>query len=68
LADRRQLLLRNLAFGAAVGGGIGLVQAVSGQARHDVAAVLGMTLGGALGGAVIFVLASALWLAIVRRI
>ena len=67
MADRRQQLARNLAFGAVVGGGIGLVQALSNPARTDPAALVGFVLGGALGGAVIFVLASALWGFIIGR-
>jgi hypothetical protein len=58
--------VRNLAFGAAVGAGIGLVQVVSSPSTLSAAAIAGVVLGGALGGAVVFVLASALWRMIVR--
>jgi len=63
---RRQQLVRNLAFGAVVGAGIGMVQAVSSPSTLSAAAIAGVVLGGALGGAVVFVLASALWRMIVR--
>lgn len=58
--DRRQLLARNLSFGGLVGAGIGLLQAYSKGEAADTGALLGHMIGGALGGAVLFVLASAI--------
>jgi hypothetical protein len=66
MGDRRQLLLRNLAFGAMVGAGIGLVGVLSSSAPFDITAAAGSVIGGALGGAVIFALAAALWRMVVR--
>jgi hypothetical protein len=62
--DRRQVLLKNLGFGAAFGAGIGLVQVISVQAAPNIGQLLGYALGGAIGGAILMVLTSAMlrWL------
>jgi hypothetical protein len=62
--DRRQLLFKNLLFGAVLGAGIGMLQVVSTQTTTTNAILLGHVIGGALGGAVLVLLASTIlrWL------
>jgi hypothetical protein len=56
--DRQRLLGRNLAFGAVLGVGIGVLQVVSTQAAPTNGALLGAAIGGAAGGAILVVLVS----------
>lgn len=58
--DRRELLARNLSFGGLVGAAIGLLQVYSKGEAADPGALLGYMVGGAVGGAVLFVLVSAI--------
>jgi hypothetical protein len=62
--NRRQLLFRNLVFGAVLGAGIGALQVASTQSTTTNAILLGHIIGGALGGAVLVLLASTIlrWL------
>ena len=58
--DRRDLLHRNLSFGAVIGAGIGGLQVLTTQPDAAITTVMGHAAGGAIGGAVIFVLVSAI--------
>jgi hypothetical protein len=59
--DRQQLLARNLTFGAVLGASIGVMQVVSTPGPTTNAILLGNVIGGALGGAVLVVLVSAIY-------
>jgi hypothetical protein len=59
--DRQQLLARNLTFGAVLGASIGVMQVVSTPGPTTNAILLGHVIGGALGGAVLVVLVSAIF-------
>lgn len=62
----RQQLRRNISYGLVVGACLGLMSVLNGQAVLNVSIVLGATVGGALGGAVLFVLAAAVWRVLFR--
>jgi len=64
MVDRQQLLIRNLVFGAVLGGAVGVLQVVSTYAAPTNAILLGHVIGGAIGGAVLVLLLSAImrWL------
>ena len=66
MQTRRQLLLRNLGVGAAIGAAIGVTQVLAHYPKLDLAMAIGQVTGSAIGGAVIFVLVAAIWTAIVR--
>jgi hypothetical protein len=57
----RQQLGRNISYGLVVGACLGLMSVINGPAALNLSIVLGATIGGALGGAVLFVLAAAVW-------
>ena len=59
--DRRQLLQRNLVFGAVLGASIGVLQVVSTPGPTTNAILIGTVIGGAAGGAVLVVLVSAIF-------
>jgi hypothetical protein len=59
--SRQQLLVKNLTFGAVLGAAIGVMQVVSTPGPTTNAILLGHVIGGALGGAVLVVLVSAIY-------
>jgi hypothetical protein len=59
--DRRQLLFRNVTFGAVLGAAIGVMQVVTTPGPTTNAILLGHVIGGAVGGAVLVVLVSTIF-------
>jgi hypothetical protein len=57
--DRREVLRRNLSFGAVIGAGVGGIQVMTTQPDAGTAVIMAHAAGGAIGGAVVFVLVSA---------
>jgi hypothetical protein len=58
--NRRELLRRNLSFGAVIGAGMAGLEVVSTQPEATTKTIMAHAAGGAVGGAVVLVLVSAL--------